>query len=219
MSRPLPIAVLISGGGRSLLNLIERFSAEGSPVRIVGVIASRRDAGGLAYARDAGIPTEVIRRRDHVDDEAFSTANSAAIRAFGAELVVMAGYLSYYRLPEDLAGRAINIHPSLLPLFGGKGFYGHHVHEAVLTSGMRVSGCTVHFVDNEYDQGPVVLQLACPVEPNDDADVLAARVFGLEKIALPTAIEWIAGGAVRWEAGRAVFAAGLTMPWRPDFEG
>ncbi|MEL6108415.1 MAG: formyltransferase family protein, partial [Planctomycetota bacterium] len=122
------------------------------------------------------------------DDDAYSNAMFQPVRDCGAKYVVMAGFLKHVLIPEDYADRVINIHPSLLPAFGGQGMYGHHVHSAAIERGVTISGCTVHFVDNEYDHGPILLQRACDVLPDDTPDTLAARVFEQECDALPEAL-------------------------------
>ena len=194
-SRPLAqlmrLAVLISGSGRTLDNLLEGIAAGRLAASVVTVVASRGDVRGVRIAERAGIPVTVLppagRPRDAWSDEIF-----AACRAARADLVVMAGFLHLVRIPADFTGRVINIHPSLLPAFGGKGFHGMHVHRAVLARGCTVSGCTVHLVDDEYDHGRILLQQAVPVLPDDTPDSLAARVFAAECRALPEAIRRIA---------------------------
>lgn len=200
------VAVLLSGGGRSLANLVERRDRGELPVDLVGVISSKRNVRGLEIADAAGIPTGVVARRDHADVESHGAALTEAIDRLAPDFVVMAGFLSYYAIPDRLVGRVINIHPSLLPLFGGEGFYGHHVHEAVLKSGMRVSGCTVHFVDDRFDHGPIIAQRACPILPDDTVDTLAARVFEEECEALPAALLDLCAGRVRCVDGRSVWS-------------
>ncbi len=205
------ICILLSGSGRSLENILGQITSGLLDCTVAAVIASRSGIRGISIASAAGIPVEVIRRRDFNTVEDFSEANTAAIERSNCDLVVMAGYLSFYQLPDSLIGKVINIHPSLLPLFGGKGFFGHHVHEAVLASGMRVSGCTVHFVDNVYDNGPYVLQRAVPLEPGDDARKLADRVFLAECQALPLAITWILNGDARYCDGQVIFSQNATF--------
>lgn len=199
------VAVLLSGGGRSLANLVERRDRGDLPIDLVGVISSRGGVRGLDVAAGAGLPAEVVSRRDHGDATSHGEALTTAIDRLEPDVVVMAGFLSYYAIPDRLVGRVINIHPSLLPLFGGQGFYGHHVHEAVLQSGMRVSGCTVHFVDDRFDHGPVIAQRACPVLPDDTVETLAARVFEEECEALPAALFDLCAGRVRCVDGRTVW--------------
>lgn len=200
------VAVLLSGTGRSLANLVARRDSGELPIELAGVVSSRRGVRGLEIAEGAGLDVRVVPRRDHADTEAFGIALTDVIEDLDPDLVVMAGFLSYYPIPERFLGKVINIHPSLLPLFGGEGFYGDRVHRAVLASGMRVSGCTVHFVDDRYDHGPVIAQRACEVAPHDTVDDLAARVFAQECEALPAAIRDLAEGRVRLEDGKAVWA-------------
>jgi formyltetrahydrofolate-dependent phosphoribosylglycinamide formyltransferase len=189
----LRLAVLISGSGRTLANLLER-SATGSLAATVDLVLANRDhIGGLEIAAAAGVPTVVLPRAGQPLAD-WSNAVFDHCRAAGVDLVVMAGFLQLLEIPPDFTGRVINIHPSLLPAFGGKGFYGDHVHRAVLERGCTVSGCTVHFVDNEYDHGRIILQQAVPVLPEDDHERLAVRVFKAECDTLPAAINQLAAG-------------------------
>lgn len=183
---PLPIAVFLSGGGRTLANLIEHRDHHDLPIDIRLVVASRSGLGGQQIADDAGIQSFVVRKQN--DDAAYCRAMFDPVRACGATHVVMAGFLKHVLIPEDFTGRVINIHPSLLPAFGGQGMYGQKVHQAVIDKGVQVSGCTVHLVDNIYDNGPILLQRACPVQPDDTPETLAARVFQEECLALPDAL-------------------------------
>jgi phosphoribosylglycinamide formyltransferase-1 len=188
----LPIAVLISGGGTTLRNLIVKQSQGELPVDIRLVISSRKEAGGLQYASDACIPAQVIRRRDFSDPQLHSQTVFDAIRRSGAALVVMGGYLEHLLIPPDFDHRVLNVHPSLIPAFCGKGMYGLRVHEAAIQFGVKISGCTVHWVDNEYDHGPILLQRACEVLADDTPETLQRRVFALECEALPEAIRRVA---------------------------
>jgi len=197
MADGLRLGVLISGGGRSLQNFIDLSEAGRLKARVVKVVSSRRDAGGLERARSHAIPAAVVRRRDFESTQAFSDAVTAELAAEDVELVAMAGFLSLYRIPERYAGRVMNIHPALLPSFGGHGFYGERVHRAVLECGCKVSGCTVHFADNEYDNGPIIVQKVVEVREGDDAHTLAARVFEREKEAYAEAINLFAEGRLR----------------------
>jgi len=181
--RPAParLAVLISGGGRSLVNLHDRVLDGTVPATIELVVASR-ECPGSARARARGLRTVVVEGEippDRLGD---------LLRGARVDWVVLAGYLKYLHVPPGFAGRVVNIHPALLPEFGGKGMYGHRVHEAVLRSGARESGCTVHLVDDRFDHGPILLQRRCQVLPADTPDTLADRVFELEKRALPEAL-------------------------------
>lgn len=202
MPTPLPIAVLLSGGGTTLQNLVEHIAAGDLPARIVKVISNKAAARGIERAAAAGLDAEVVERRSFPDHAAFSERIFDACRTARAELVCLAGFLQLLRIPHDFTQRVMNIHPALLPAFGGKGMYGHHVHEAVLTYGAKVSGCTVHFADNEYDHGPIVLQRTVPVLDDDTTESLAARVFEQECIAYPEAIRLHAHGRLRFEGRR-----------------
>ncbi|TWT50264.1 Phosphoribosylglycinamide formyltransferase [Rubripirellula amarantea] len=188
----LPIAVFLSGSGRTLANLIHHRDKHDLPIDIKLVISSSGTVKGLNVAREAKIPTLVVRKSEHRDPYEYSHAMFDPCAGSGAELVVMAGFLKHVLIPKAFERKVINIHPSLLPAFGGEGMYGHRVHQAVIDRGVQVSGCTVHYVDNEYDNGPIVLQKSCRVEQTDTADTLAARVFELECEALPEAIRKLA---------------------------
>ncbi|AMV31126.1 Phosphoribosylglycinamide formyltransferase [Pirellula sp. SH-Sr6A] len=188
----LPIAVLISGGGTTLKNLIDLQQQNRLPVEFRLVISSRADAGGLKFASDAGIPARVVSKRKGQSPEKHSEQVFAPIRESGSQLVVMGGYLQHVLIPSDFENRVINIHPSLIPSFCGQGMYGLKVHQAAIDFGVRITGCTVHFVDNEYDHGPILLQRACEVLEDDTAESLQKRVFGVEREALPEAIRILA---------------------------
>jgi phosphoribosylglycinamide formyltransferase 1 len=200
--KPLRLAVLISGGGTTLRNLIQTIRAGGLDASIERVVSSNPSAGGLQFAAQATIPAAVIERKQFADEQAFSQAVFDECRSAGVDLVVMGGWLKLLPIPTDFENRVVNIHPALIPAFAGKGFYGHHVHEAVLEAGSRVSGCTVHFVDNVYDHGPIILQRQVPVLDDDTPDSLAARVFAAECEAYPDALRLIANGKVSLEAGK-----------------
>jgi len=198
----LKLAVLISGGGTTLRNLIQKIDAGQLHAQIVLVISSNAQARGLRFAEEAGIPIAAVDSAA----ESLSDAIFHHCRQAEAELVVMGGFLKQLAIPADFANRVTNIHPGLIPAFCGKGYYGHHVHEAVLAYGAKVSGCTVHFADNQYDHGPVILQKAVPVLEDDTAETLAARVFEAECEAYPQAIELIAQGRVTVEGRRVRIA-------------
>jgi len=191
------LAVLVSGGGTTLQNFLDRIDEGRLRAEVVLVIANRDDAYGLVRAEQAGVPTAVISRRDCGSREEFSQLIFELCRQAQAELVCLAGFLQLLTIPEDFAGRVMNIHPALIPAFCGKGFYGHRVHEAVLEAGVKVSGCTVHFADNLYDHGPVIVQRTVPVRDGDTAEVLAARVFEQECEAYPEAIRLFAEGRLQ----------------------
>lgn len=200
---PIPLAVLISGTGRSLKNLIDRIEDGSLNAVIRVVISSKLKAPGLEFARAAGIPTHIVERDKQASDDAFSHEIFAPIRAAGVELVVMAGFIKLLPIPKDFTNRVINIHPALMPAFCGKGFYGAKVHQAVIEAKADQSGCTVHFVDNEYDHGPIILQRTVPVQSSDTAEQLADRVFAEELVALPEAVRLIADGRVRVQDDKA----------------
>ncbi len=200
--QPLSLVVLISGGGTTLKNLLEKRAAGKLRADVKLVLSSNAKARGLDIAAAAGIPTQVLRGRDFETAEAYSEAIFAACRGVRPDYVVMGGFLAYVPIPPDFENRVLNIHPSLIPAFCGQGFYGHHVHEAVLDYGVKISGCTVHFVDNEYDHGPVILQRAVPVLDDDTPDSLAARVFEAECEAYPEALALLAGGRATVEGRR-----------------
>ena len=199
----LSVVVLISGGGTTLRNLLVHIERRGLPVQVVRVIASTPKARGLEYARAAGIPTSVYERKDFATDEEYGHAIFGECRRGPCDYVVMGGFLKFVPIPDDFLYRVINIHPALIPAFCGHGMYGHHVHEAVLAYGAKLSGCTVHFVDNEYDHGPIILQRAVPVVDGDTPDSLAARVFEAECEAYPEALRMLAAGRVVCE-GRQI---------------
>ncbi len=188
----LPIAVLISGGGTTLRNLIELRDQGMLPVDIRLVVSSTKDAKGLAIATSASIPTLVVPKKKNQPAEEHSANVFNPIRKAGVQLVVMGGYLQHVLIPLDFENKVINIHPSLIPAFAGKGMYGLKVHQAAIDFGVKVSGCTVHFVDNEYDHGPILLQKTCVVADGDTAESLQKRVFALECEALPEVIRSIA---------------------------
>ncbi len=187
MTAPRRLAVLLSGSGRTLENLLDAIAAGRLAATVVLVVSSRPDVRGVAIARRAGVAVEVLPR-DGRSTADWSARIFAACRATAPDLVVMAGFLHLVAIPTDFAGRVINIHPSLLPAFGGKGFHGDHVHRAVIDRGCTVSGCTVHLVDDEYDHGRILVQRTVPVLPDDSIQSLAARVFAAECAALPEAI-------------------------------
>lgn len=188
---PLRLAVLLSGSGRTLDNLLDAIASGRVPAVIAAVVSSRADVRGVSIASRAGLPVHVLPPAGRPLDD-WSGAIFGVCRAARADLVVMAGFLHLVRIPADFAGRVVNIHPSLLPAFGGRGFHGMHVHRAVLDRGCTVSGCTVHLVDDEYDHGRILLQETVPVLPDDTPESLAARVFAAECRSLPEAIRRIA---------------------------
>jgi phosphoribosylglycinamide formyltransferase-1 len=180
------MAVLISGGGTTLQNFIDRIADGRFRATIAGVVASKPGIAGLDRATRAALPTTVVASGERLSECVFE-----AIRPWNVDLVCLAGWLKLLTIPDDFAGRVLNIHPSLLPAFGGAGMYGHRVHEAVLAAGVAESGCTVHFADNHYDTGPIVAQARVPVVPGDTPATLAARVFAAECDLYPAAIHHV----------------------------
>lgn len=193
----LKMAVLLSGSGTTLQNLLDRISHGKLNAQVVLVLSDRPGVFGLTRAAQAKIPHQVVDRKAFASAQAFSETMFEAIRASGADLVVMAGFLRLLPIPADFTHKVMNIHPSLIPSFCGKGFHGHHVHQAVLDAGNKITGCTVHFADNEYDHGPILVQKAVEVAEGDTADTLAKRVFTAECEAYPEAIEAFLEGRIR----------------------
>lgn len=189
MAKPLQLGVMISGGGTTMANLAGQIEAGRLDAQIALVICSNASCAGFERALSLGLTVDVIPRNVFDDVESFSDNCFEQLRAHGVELVLLAGFLSLLKIPGDFEGRVMNIHPALLPKYGGRGMYGHRVHEAVLAAGETESGCTVHFADNEYDHGPVILQKRVPVEPGDTPDSLARRVMAAERQAYPEAIQ------------------------------
>lgn len=201
------LAVLVSGSGTTLQNLIDQIAAGKLDARISLVIGSRPNLVGLERARKADLNTITVDRREFSSCDQFSARVFELCSQADVDLVCLAGWLCLLMLPTEFAGRVMNIHPALLPSFGGKGMFGRNVHEAVLAHGCKLSGCTVHFVDGEYDGGPIILQRACPVLEDDTPQTLAERVFEQEKIAYPQAIRLYQQGRLRIE-GRRVRVSG-----------
>lgn len=199
----LKLAVLLSGGGTTLQNILDQAAQGGLDVEVAFVLSSRDGAYGLERARRRDIPTAVVRRKDFADTPAFSERVWQEIRPYHVDLVVLAGFMSLLEIPRDFEHRVINTHPALIPAFCGKGMYGHHVHEAVLAYGCKVSGATIHYVDEQYDHGPIILQESVPVLDDDTADSLAERVQAKERELYPRALQLIAEGRLRME-GRVV---------------
>lgn len=181
------LGVLISAGGRSAMNIHDAcMSGELGDARIAIVIAHREEIEGVTRCRAAGLRVAVLAQDDTLDDRI-----DAALTAAKVDLVCLAGYLRHFRVGERWRGRTLNIHPGLLPDFGGPGMFGLHVHRAVLAAGSSQSGCTVHEVDEHYDHGTVILQRKCPVLANDSAQSLSERVFKEECVAYPQAIRQV----------------------------
>ena len=206
MTRPLRIAVLLSGEGTTFERLCEAIDAGQVPGEVVLVVASKEKAGGLARAARRGIPAVAIPRKAHPDVREFNDRIHEALAEHRVDFVACLGFLSPFELRRRYDGRAINTHPALIPAFCGKGFYGHRVHEAVVASGVKVSGPTVHFCDDHYDTGPIILQQAVPVLDDDTPETLAARVQAVERELVPEAIRLFAEGRLRIEGRRVRIA-------------
>lgn len=187
---------MISGSGTTMTNFLKQKEEGRLDVEIALVIASRADCSGIERAKAAGLPVDVIRRGDFASVEEFSQANFDRLAEANVDLVTLAGYLSLLHVPERFLYRVMNIHPSLIPAFCGHGFYGHYVHEAAIERGVRVSGCTVHFADNEYDHGPIIDQRSVAVPDGCTPDDLASLVFEQECEAYPEAIRAYAEGRI-----------------------
>ncbi len=193
--------VLISGRGSNMMSLVEAAAAPDFPAEIVAVVANRPDAAGLGWGAARGIPTAVVEHKAFADRAAFEDALQRVIVGFGAEIVCLAGFMrvltpNFVRLWQ---GRMLNIHPSLLPAFKGL-----HTQEQALAAGVRIAGCTVHFVVPEMDAGPIVVQGAVPVVSGDTADSLAARILPIEHLIYPQALAMLASGAVAMDGDRVV---------------
>jgi len=203
-AKPVRLGVLISGGGTTLMNIMEYTKKGKLNAEVALVISSLSKAGGVAKARNAGLNVKIVRKKDYSDIDEFSKHIEAELVAADVDLVVQGGWLCLWKIPERYENRVMNIHPALLPSFGGRGMWGHHVHEAVLKAGCKISGCTVHFCTNEYDEGPIIVQRACEARSDDTADTLAARVFEQECIAYPQAIQLFAEGRLSVRDGIAL---------------
>jgi phosphoribosylglycinamide formyltransferase-1 len=202
--KKIKLAVLISGGGTTMMNILDCINKGQLDAEISVVISSRSEAGGVEKAKKAGLNVEIVRKKDYQNIDDLSAKIEEIITKAKVELVVQAGWLCLWKIPKKYTNRVMNIHPALLPSFGGQGMWGHYVHEAVLEHGCKISGCTVHFCTNEYDKGPIIVQRSCPVAENDTPDTLAARVFKEECEAYPKAIQLFADGKVIVKNNKAV---------------
>jgi phosphoribosylglycinamide formyltransferase-1 len=195
-SNTFKICVLISGGGTTLKNLI-KFRERGElDCEIAHVISNNANAGGLQFAETGNIPSTTISHKNYTNVSEFSEAIFEVCRSVQTDLVVMGGFLRRVKIPADFENRVINIHPSLIPAFCGKGHYGSKVHQGVIDYGCKISGCTVHFVDDHYDHGPIIAQETVQVSSNDSPSDLAQRVFEKECQLYPAVINSIANGLV-----------------------
>jgi len=199
---PLKLAVLLSGNGTTLENLFTHIESGKLDASVELVLSSRHGVYGLERARTHGVPAVTVARKDFADTASFSEAIWREVRESEADLVVLAGFMSLLKIDLDYNNRIVNVHPALIPAFCGRGMYGHHVHEAVLEYGAKISGPTVHFVDAEYDHGPIILQESVPVFENDTPDSLAERVQAKEREIYPRAIQLYAEGRLKIEGRR-----------------
>jgi phosphoribosylglycinamide formyltransferase 1 len=211
MHDPIRLAVLLSGSGTTLQNLLDRIASGLLRADIAVVVSSKADAFGLTRARRANLPSFVVERSSCASRVELSDRIFAHCRHAGVDLVCLAGFLQLLHIPEDFVNRVLNIHPALIPAFCGKGYHGLAVHRAALGMGVKVSGCTVHYADNEYDHGPIVSQRVVPVLDDDTPESLAARVFAAECEAYPQAIQWFAQGRLRVEGRRVRLNAEVRM--------
>ncbi len=205
----LTLCVFVSGRGSNLAALIEAIQSGRLDARIALVISNKTEAGALALARAHGVAAFHLSAPQFISEEAYSSRLLGLMAEHNVDLIVLAGYLK--KIPEAVIHhyrhRIINIHPALLPAFGGQGMYGHHVHEAVLAYGCKVSGATVHVVDSEYDTGAPVLQQCVPVLEDDTPERLAARVLETEHEILPRAVQLFAEGRVQIDGRRVTILA------------
>ncbi len=199
--KPIRLGVLISGSGTTLMNILEYTEQGQLNAKVAAVISSRSTVAGVERARNAGLDVKIVRRQDYPDIDEFSKRIEQELVAAKVDLVVQGGWLCLWKIPARYENRVMNIHPALLPSFGGQGMWGHHVHEAVLKAGCKISGCTVHFCTNDYDKGPIIVQRACEVRNDDTPETLAARVFEQECIAYPQAIKLFAEGRLTIQNG------------------
>ena len=199
--KPLRLGVLLSGGGTTMVNIQKEIEAGRLNAEIVVVISSLSTVRGVELAKKMGFKLEIVRKKDFDGVDSFSGRIEEIITEAEVDLVVQAGWLCLWKIPDAFENRVMNIHPALLPSFGGQGMWGHHVHEAVVKKGCKVSGCTVHFCTNEYDMGPIIVQKGCSVNDQDDADAVAAKVFQQECKAYPDAIRLFSEGRLSVEGG------------------
>ncbi|MEO0558021.1 MAG: phosphoribosylglycinamide formyltransferase [Bacteroidota bacterium] len=199
------LAFFASGGGSNVQAILDAIDAHQLDAEPVLLISDRPGCGALSRASVRGLPTAILPPNEFADERAFGTALLESLHQLEVDTLALAGYLK--KIPvsvvEAFAGRILNVHPSLLPSFGGPGFYGRRVHQAVLDAGCRVSGATVHVVDAEYDTGPILLQGCVPVEEEDTPETLAARVLSIEHTLFPRALALLAAGRVQIDRRRA----------------
>ncbi len=204
-SKRLRALVLLSGNGSTFQNLYERSQDGSCALEICGVLASRSSAFGLTRAQGFDLPVHAVERKNFADVRAFSQEVFNKVNVLKPDLLLMAGFNCLLLLPERFIGKTLNIHPSLLPDFGGKGMYGLRVHQAVIKAKAKETGCTLHYVDNQYDHGPVIAQKKLEVLADDTPESLQVRVQEAERQLYPEGINMVAKGSVRYEAGKALF--------------
>jgi phosphoribosylglycinamide formyltransferase-1 len=213
MRRPsLRLAVLLSGGGTTLQNLIDHMEAGKLSVSIVVVISSQPDAYGLVRAKRHGLEAICVPRNAFREAKTYHQELNRTLDRFAPDLIALAGFLRVFRYAPHYRGRVMNIHPALIPSFCGKGFYGLRVHQAALAYGVKVSGCTVHFADEEYDHGPIILQRVVPVLDHDTPERLAERVAVAERQAYPEAIQLYAEGRLQVQGRRVKILEAAPSP-------
>ncbi|MEE8550761.1 MAG: phosphoribosylglycinamide formyltransferase [Gemmatimonadota bacterium] len=198
---PASLAVFASGSGTNLQAVLDKFGADGRPdssARVALVVSDRAEARALERAQAAGVPTRTLAPKEFGDCDAWTEALLSLLRGHDIDLIALAGYLKLVpdAVVQEYRGRIVNIHPAPLPTFGGPAMYGQRVHEAVLASGVRVSGPTIHFVDERYDTGPIIAQWPVPVRADDTAEALAARVLRFEHKLYPAVIRALARGQI-----------------------
>lgn len=199
----MKLGFLLSGSGSTYDNMMEKLQDLGTPAKMAVVISSRPDVYGVVRAKKSGVPVHIVEYKKYNNDiEEYSRAITKILEEYQVELVIMGGFMSFYQIPEKYIHRVMNVHPALIPAFCGKGMYGHKVHEAVYQSGVKVTGCTVHFVDNEYDHGPIIDQAPVEIIAGDTPDTIAEKVVDMERKIYPRAVDAIVRGRYEFKNGR-----------------
>lgn len=202
MTQPVRLGVVLSGSGTTLQNILDCIARGELPARVAVAVSSLEGAYGLERARKAGVPAVQVARSAYPDRASFSEAVAETLDRNAVDLVVFAGFIHRWQLPARYAGRVMNVHPALIPAFSGKGYYYDRVHKEALERGVKVSGCTVHFVDDRFDEGPIILQKVVPVEDDDTVESLRERVQAAERDAYPEAIRLFAEGRLETHGKR-----------------
>ena len=202
LDKPIKIAVLLSGSGSTLENIFEKIEKGYLEAEVDIVISSKNGVRGLERAKKRGVHTEVVESKLYFaggvpDWTAMSEAINQILIPRDVDLVCLCGFMCFYNVPDKYVGKVMNVHPALIPSFCGKGMFGHHVHQAVKEAGVKLSGCSVHFVNNKYDAGPIIIQRSCPVYDTDSADDIGERVMQEERIAYPEAIKLFSKGRLK----------------------